>query len=290
LSSGEFELNNASPSPPQAARWYLGRNRQDLQRAGQENDVNRTPHAKGMDTAKRIAQQESRARLERCATNQASHRAQTKHVSRQNRRHHHHARVEVAEFNHAATFAHLTAIRTHAKREDRNAFHATRPIVNTYPNQPSPLRYAPHVDCENFHSGDDVVLSFLGCTYSFARTDFEQRVLRAAVELELAERPLNRAVRTDLVTAALAGEVSDPRSHVGEELIALCERDGEDPIYWLRKLVFRSAWLDHRIKHGLVDVQFDDAAGAFRIEPGRYPLPGAGHPSFAALTVPEDRA
>ena len=162
--------------------------------------------------------------------------------------------------------------------------------MRTHPNQPSPLRYAPHVDCENFHSGDDVVLAFLDCTYSFARADFEQRVLRAAVELELAERPLNRSVRADLVTAVIEGELVDPRSEVGEHLVQLCERDGEDPIYWLRKLVFRSAWLDHRIKHGLVDVQFDDAAGAFRIEPGRYPLPGAGHPSFAALTVPEDRA
>lgn len=146
------------------------------------------------------------------------------------------------------------------------------------------------MDCEDFHSGDDVVLAFLGCTYSFARADFEQRVLSAAVELELAEHPLSRSVRADLVTAAIEGELPDPHSRVGEQLVDLCERDGEDPIYWLRKLVFRSAWLDHRIKHGLVDVQFDDAAGAFRIEPGRYPLPGGGNPSFATLTVPEDRA
>ena len=146
------------------------------------------------------------------------------------------------------------------------------------------------MDCEEFHSGDDVVLTFLGRTYSFARADFEQRVLRAAVELELAHRPLSRSVRTELVAAAIEGELVTARTGVGERLVELCESDGEDPIYWLRKLVFRSAWLDHRIKHGLVDVQFDDAAGAFRIEPGRYPLPGAGHPSFAALTVPEDRA
>lgn len=146
------------------------------------------------------------------------------------------------------------------------------------------------MNCEDFDSGDDVTLAFLGRTYSFTRADFEQRVLRAAVELELAERPLSRPVHADLITATIEGELADPHSHVGEHLVELCERDGEDPIYWLRKLVFRSAWLDHRIKHGLVEVQFDDTAGTFRIEPGRYPLPGAGHPSFAALTVPEDRA
>ncbi len=115
-------------------------------------------------------------------------------------------------------------------------------------------------------------------------------MLRAAVELELATRPLSRSTRADLVAAAIDGELTAPRSQVGEQLVDLCGRDSEDPIYWLRKLVFRSAWLDHRIKHGLVEVAFDDAAGAFRIEPGRYPLPGEGHPSFAALTVPEDRA
>ena len=162
--------------------------------------------------------------------------------------------------------------------------------MSEYSIRQRPLRYAPLVDCADFHSGDDVTLAFLGCTYSFARADFEQRVLRAAVELELATRPISRLARVDLVTAAIDGELAVPRSPIGEQLVELCERGGEDPIYWLRKLVFRSAWLDHRIKHGLVEIEFDDAAGAFRIEPGRYPLPGAGHPSFAALTVPEDRA
>ena len=176
------------------------------------------------------------------------------------------------------------------RRRDRSGLRASRSTRRAHSIRQRPLRYAPLVDCADFHSGDDVTLAFLGCTYAFARADFEQRVLRAAVELELATRPISRSARVDLVAAAIDGELTAPRSPIGEQLVELCERDDEDPIYWIRKLVFRSAWLDHRIKHGLVEIEFDDAAGAFRIEPGRYPLPGAGHPSFAALTVPEDRA
>ena len=135
--------------------------------------------------------------------------------------------------------------------------------------------------CEDFHSGDDVTLEFLGRSYSFARKDFEQRVVRAAVDLELTTKPVSRGERSDVVQAAIVGQVDEPRSEVGERIVELQARGGEDPVYWLRKLVFRSAWLDHRIKHGQVDVAFDDSVGAFRIEPGKYPLPGSGHPSFA---------
>ncbi len=146
--------------------------------------------------------------------------------------------------------------------------------------RPAPLRYALRVD-EDFHSGDDITLSFLDRTYAFSRVDFEQRVVRAALDLDLVRRPVRAATKADLVEAATLGDLEQPRSDDGRHLVDLVAAGGEDPVYWLRKLVFRSAWLDHRIKHGLVDIAFDDATGAFRIEPGRYPLPGTGHPSFA---------
>ena len=76
-----------------------------------------------------------------------------------------------------------------------------------------PLRYAPRMLCEDFHSGDDVTLGFLGRTYSFARKDFDQRVVRAAVDLELVAKPVSRAEREDLVAltveaAAMAAVIS----------------------------------------------------------------------------------
>ena len=38
---------------------------------------------------------------------------------------------------------------------------------------------------------------------------------------------------------------------------------GESLVYWLRKLVFRSAWLDHRVKEGRLEVAWDDDAFDF---------------------------
>ena len=38
---------------------------------------------------------------------------------------------------------------------------------------------------------------------------------------------------------------------------------GESLVYWLRKLVFRSAWLDHRVKEGRLEVAWDDNASDF---------------------------
>ena len=166
------------------------------------------------------------------------------------------------------------AVRVHTRTRPRRMRCGSGPLRS--------LRYAPRMLSEDFHSGDDVTLGFLGRTYGFVRSDFEQRVLRAAVELELVRRPLSRAERDDLVAAAIDGRLEAPRSEAGERIAELQARGGEDPVYWLRKLVFRSAWLDHRIKEGAIDIAYDDAAGAFRIEPGRYPLPGSGHPSFAA--------
>ena len=41
--------------------------------------------------------------------------------------------------------------------------------------------------------------------------------------------------------------------------------DGESLVYWLRKLVFRGAYLDHRVKEGLLEVSFDEAVGRLRL-------------------------
>jgi hypothetical protein len=38
---------------------------------------------------------------------------------------------------------------------------------------------------------------------------------------------------------------------------------GESLVYWLRKLVFRGAWLDHRVKEGLLDVDWDEVEAEF---------------------------
>ena len=62
--------------------------------------------------------------------------------------------------------------------------------------------------------------------------------------------------------------------------------DGESLVYWLRKLVFRGAYLDHRVKEDLLEVSFDEATGDFGYaepEGGRALLELAPTPSWRAL-------
>ena len=41
--------------------------------------------------------------------------------------------------------------------------------------------------------------------------------------------------------------------------------DGESLVYWLRKLVFRGAYLDHRVKEDLLEVSFDESDRRLRL-------------------------
>src|SRR5438132_84663 len=66
----------------------------------------------------------------------------------------------------------------------------------------------------------------------------------------------------DLVELVERDVIETPRSALGEYLVrhwdALALVRGESLVYWLKKLVFRGAWLDHRVKEGLLEVDWDD--------------------------------
>ena len=120
----------------------------------------------------------------------------------------------------------------------------------------------------NYASGDDYVVEFLGYRFAFNAHDFEQRVTAAAVKLGLLGRnELDEDETADLVELAADGLIDEPRSGLGRylmrhwEVISLVE--GESLVYWLRKLVFRGAWLDHRVKEGLLEVAWDDEVADF---------------------------
>jgi hypothetical protein len=120
----------------------------------------------------------------------------------------------------------------------------------------------------NYHSGDDYIVEFLGYRFSFNDFDFEQRVVAAAVKLGLLEaNELDEEETSDLVELAAVGAIEEARSGLGTYLLRHWERislvDGESLVYWLRKLIFRGAWLDHRVKEGLLEVVWDDAAAEF---------------------------
>ena len=121
--------------------------------------------------------------------------------------------------------------------------------------------------------------------------DFEERVAAAAVKLGLVEsNDLDEDEIADLVELSADGRITEARSALGAYLVRHWERlalvDGESLVYWLRKLVFRGAYLDHRVKEGLLEVAWDEDTGEFAYaEPagGRALLELAPTPSWHPL-------
>ena len=138
----------------------------------------------------------------------------------------------------------------------------------------------------NYRSGDDYLIQFLGYRFEFAAADFEERVTAAAVKLGLlAANELDDEETADLVELAADGRIAEPRSGLGQylvrhwELVSLVE--GESLVYWLRKLVFRGAWLDHRVKEGLLEVAWDEEETDFA-----YRDPNGGRALLELAPVP----
>ncbi len=138
----------------------------------------------------------------------------------------------------------------------------------------------------NYTSGDDYVVEFLGYRFSFGATDFEGRVVAAAVKLGVVSSPeLDDEAVTDLVALAAQGAIDEPASRLGRYLMRNWERvslvGGESLVYWLRKLIFRGAWLDHQVKRGALEVVWDDGEDEFA-----YQHPGGGRPLLELAPVP----
>ena len=138
----------------------------------------------------------------------------------------------------------------------------------------------------NYSSGDDYVVEFLGYRFSFNADDFEQRVTAAAVKLGLVEaNGLDEEETSDLVDLAAQGMIDDPQSRLGRYLVRHWERlslvNGESLVYWLRKLIFRGAWLDHQVKRGALEVVWDVSEAEFA-----YQHPGGERPLLELAPVP----
>ena len=146
---------------------------------------------------------------------------------------------------------------------------ATVPAPSTSFTEASVARRYPQIVGEaNYTSGTDFVVEFLGYRFGFNGEDFEERVTAAAVKLGLLEaNELDDDETADLVELAADGVIEEPRSGLGRYLVRHWERvslvGGESLVYWLRKLVFRGAWLDHRVKEGLLEVAWDENVGDF---------------------------
>jgi hypothetical protein len=150
--------------------------------------------------------------------------------------------------------------------------------------------YALAVDAEtNYSSGDDYLVEFLGFRFSFNADDFEQRVTGAAVKLGLlAGNELDDDETADLVELVERDAIEDPRSALGRYLVRRWDEvslvEGESLVYWLKKLVFRGAWLDHHVKEGKLEVGWDDEEAEFS-----YRDPHGGRPLLELLPMPSWR-
>src|SRR3712207_5507658 len=119
----------------------------------------------------------------------------------------------------------------------------------------------------NYESGADYVLEYGELRFTFNERDFTERVEQAAVKLGFVGGALEEDEREDLVNLAVNGEVTEPASGLGEHINAswgeLSGPSDRSLVHWLRRLVFRGAWLDQRVKEGELELVFEEDMGRF---------------------------
>jgi hypothetical protein len=138
----------------------------------------------------------------------------------------------------------------------------------------------------NYSSGEDYLVEFLGYRFSFNAEDFEQRVTAAAVKLGLiGGNDLDEDETADLVELVERDWVEEPRSALGRYLVRHWEEvslvNGESLLDWLKRLVFRGAWLDNHVKEGKLEVGWDDESAEFA-----YRVPDGGRALLELLPTP----
>ena len=142
----------------------------------------------------------------------------------------------------------------------------------------------------NYDSGSDYVLEYGELRFSFNEEDFAQRVEQAAVKLDFVDQGLGGEELHDLLELAVNGEIREPTSslgeHINEHWTELVGPANRSLVHWIRRLVFRGAWLDQRVKEGELDVVFDADTQSFGyVQPERdaEPIELSREPSWARL-------
>jgi len=153
-----------------------------------------------------------------------------------------------------------------------------------------PTRWKTMLARGNYKSGDDFVLEYGELRFTFSERDFGERCEQAARKVGFVGTGLGHEEGEDLVNLVVNGEVNDPASGLGEhvndcwpELVGPAERS---LVHWLRRLIFRSAWLDQRVKEGELDLAYDPDTGTFAyVQPdgGDEPIELAPEPSWGRV-------
>jgi hypothetical protein len=142
----------------------------------------------------------------------------------------------------------------------------------------------------NYSSGQDFVLEYGELRFTFNERDFRERCEQAARKLGFIDHGVQEDEAEDLINLVVNGEVAEPASALGEhvndcwpQLVGPSERS---LVHWLRRLIFRSAWLDQRVKEGELDICFDeDRHGFVYVQPDRggEPIELAPEPSWTRV-------
>ena len=137
----------------------------------------------------------------------------------------------------------------------------------------------------SYSSGRDFSVEVDGVRFRFSAADFTSRVGAAAVQLGLMTRPrLGAEELDDLVALAAHGRIGEPRSELAAHVESHRGRllDGpDDLVHWLRRLVFRGAWIDQQVADGTLVPEFDEARGF------RYRSAATGQPAAEESPMPD---
>jgi len=117
----------------------------------------------------------------------------------------------------------------------------------------------------SYSSGRDFAVEVEGLRFRFSAEDFRSRVGAAAVRLGVVRRgALSPRVIDDLVALAAHGRITAARSplaaHVERHRATLLGGPG-DLVHWLRRLVFRGAWIDQQVRDGVLTPEFGEEVG-----------------------------
>jgi hypothetical protein len=137
----------------------------------------------------------------------------------------------------------------------------------------------------SYSSGHDFSVEVDGVRFRFSAGDFASRVGAAAERLGLMARPDLRDDETaDLVALTAHGAIASPRSplaaHIAEHRDVLLDGP-DDLVHWLRRLVFRGAWVDQQVADGTLVPEFDEARGF------RFRSAATGQPAAEEGPVPD---
>lgn len=142
----------------------------------------------------------------------------------------------------------------------------------------------------NYTSGEDFVLEYGDLRFTFNEFDFRERCEQAARRLGFIGSAICEDEAEDLINLVVNGEVTEPASRLGEhvndcwpELVGPSDRS---LVHWLRRLIFRTAWLDQRVKEGELDVIFEQDSGEFvytQPDRGGEPIELAPEPSWGRV-------